>query len=204
MMLTMSTSPSTYHHGDLRETLMRAAERLIDADVSRSFSLREIAREAGVSHAAPYKHFDERRDLVLALAARWMSAFVAEQERASGTLEARASLLAIGHAYVRYAHTHPSRFQTIFDPSINRPDAPVTPAFGESVHRHTTLLREAVRRAAHAGVFASGEPAAVEAALWSQVHGLATLVMLGFIPFGQTGLVLSALLPDAAESPARM
>lgn len=190
----MSTSVGRYHHGDLKETLLQAAERMIDADASRSFSLRELAREADVSHAAPYKHFAERRELVLALAERWMATFVAEQQNASGRHEARDNLLAIGTAYVRYGHAHPSRFLTIFDPTLNRPDAPATPAFAESIHQHTTLLHDAVRRATDAGVLPPADAAITAAALWSQVHGLATLVMLGHLPFADTKPVLAALL----------
>lgn len=190
----MSTSTGRYHHGNLKETLLRAAERMIDADASRSFSLRELAREADVSHAAPYKHFAERGELVLALAERWMAAFVDEQQRVSGRRDARDNLLAIGVAYVRYAHAHPSRFLTLFDPALNRPDAPATPALAESVRQHTMLLHDAVGRAADAGVLPPADVAITAAALWSQVHGLATLVMLGYLPFADTEPVLAALL----------
>jgi AcrR family transcriptional regulator len=190
----MSTSTGRYHHGDLRETLLRAAERMIDADVSRAFSLRELAREAEVSHAAPYKHFADRGQLVLVLAERWMAAFVDAQVESGRSPDARESLVAIGEAYVRYAHDHPSRFVTIFDPAMNRTGSPATPAFGESVRRHTELLREAVARAVDAGVVPGADADATAAALWSQVHGLATLVMLGHLPIARTRAVLGALL----------
>jgi len=190
----MSTSSGRYHHGDLRETLLRAAERMIDADVSRTFSLRELAREAGVSHAAPYKHFPDRGRLVVALAERWMGAFVAEQQAAAGEAEPREELLSVGVAYVRYAHDHPARFTTIFDPALNRPRAPVTPAFGESVRQHTALLHDAVGRAVAAGVLPGDDVATTAAALWSQAHGLATLVMLGHQRIDDARRVLAALL----------
>jgi AcrR family transcriptional regulator len=192
----MSTSVGRYHHGDLKEALLQAAERMIDADVSRSFSLRELAREADVSHAAPYKHFAERGEIVLALAERWMAAFVAEQQAAGDQGDARDNLLAIGAAYVRYGHAHPARFLTIFDPTLNRPDAPATPAFAESVHQHRALLHDAVRRAAAARVLPHADLVITAAALWSQVHGLATLVMLGYLPFADTKPVLAALLVE--------
>lgn len=192
----MSTSTGRHHHGDLKQTLLWAAERMIDADVSRAFSLRELAREAEVSHAAPYKHFPNRGELVLALGERWMAAFVAQQHAAVDEGDARDNLLAIGAAYVRYGYTHPSRFLTIFDPAINRPGAPPTPAFAESVHQHRTLLEDAVRRATAAGLLAHIDLALTAAALWSQVHGLATLVMLGYLPVADTKLVLAALLAE--------
>ena len=188
-----STSPRPYHHGDLRDTLLQAAERMADADVSGGFSLRELAREAGVSHAAPYRHFRDRDELVLALAERWMNQFVAAQESAVGSGDARADLLAVGTAYVRWALDHPSRFRLVFDPAVNRPGDPPTPAFAELVGRHTALLRDAVAAAAEAGVV-DDRDGAVGAALWSQVHGLAGLVLLGHIAAGDVETVLGALL----------
>src|SRR5215218_4956407 len=98
--MTTSSIARPYHHGDLRDTLLRAAERMADADVAGGFSLRELAREAGVSHAAPYRHFRDRDELLLALAERWMGQFVAAQEEATGSGDARADLLEVGSAYV--------------------------------------------------------------------------------------------------------
>lgn len=193
MVLAMPTSSGRYHHGDLRETLLTAAQRMIDADVSRHFSLRELAREADVSHAAPYKHFRERGQLVLVLAERWMRDFVGAQSAAVGSCEPRRDLLALGAAYVRYATAHPSRFLTIFDPAINRPGDPLTPAFGALVREHSALLRDTVAAAAAVGVV-SGQPDVVSAALWSEVHGLATLMLLGYLPDADVEAVLAALL----------
>lgn len=192
-MLAMPTSSDRYHHGDLRETLLRAAERMIDADVSRHFSLRELAREAEVSHAAPYKHFRDRGQLVFALAERWMRDFVGAQAAAVGSSDPRSDLLALGAAYVGYATAHPSRFLTIFDPVINRPGDPPTPAFGALVLEHSTLLHDAVAAASAAGVV-SDRSGPVAAALWSEVHGLATLMLLGYLPDTDVEAVLAALL----------
>ena len=172
---------------------------MIDADVARGFSLRELAREADVSHAAPYKHFADRRELVVALAERWMAEFVAAQEAAGRSGDAREDLLALGGAYVGYAIAHPSRFLTIFDPAINRPGDPPTPAFADLVRRHSALLRRTVAAAAAAGVVRGAEEA-VGAALWSQVHGLATLVLLGYLPADGVATVLAAQLSEGPGS----
>lgn len=198
----MSTSRRTYHHGDLRETLLRAAEQMIDSDRDREFSLRELAREAGVSHAAPYNHFTDRREIVLALAERWMEDFVGSQRASTDPRDAGANLLALGIAYVRYAHAHPSRFAVIFDPSINRPGSPPTAGFARAVQEHTALLHDAVERAAGAGVVADDGPATA-ASLWSLVHGLATLVTVGYLSFADTGPILSALV-DLSDAPGTM
>src|SRR5699024_10733670 len=108
-------STSSYHHGDLRNALLTAAERIIDADLTRRFSLRELAREAGVSHAAPYKHFATQAELVAELAQRWMTQFVDVQEAAARSAGGPlADLLAAGEAYAHWAADHPSRFTVIF------------------------------------------------------------------------------------------
>lgn len=169
---------SSYHHGDLRNALLAAAEGMIDADVRREFSLRELAREAGVSHAAPYKHFSSRDSLVEELAARWMSEFVTAQETVVTGDDARADLLAAGVAYVEWAGMHPSRFSVIFDPAVNQgPDRGPLAALAS---RHSALLTSLVERAAAA----EAPDAALDLAaqrLWATVHGLATLVILGHV-----------------------
>ncbi len=195
----MPTSSARYHHGDLRETLLGAAERMIDADVSRTFSLRELAREAEVSHAAPYKHFADRHQLIVALDERWMREFVAAQAAALGSSDPGQDLLALGSAYVGYAIAHPSRFLILFDPAINRPGHPPTPAFAELVREHATLLRDTVAAAAAAGVV-SGRSETVGVALWSQVHGLATLVLLGYLPATDVKDVLTSVLHRGPSS----
>lgn len=189
----MPTSRGRYHHGNLREVLLTAAERMIDVDVARRFSLRELAREAGVSHAAPYQHFTGREELLLALAERWMADFVAAQAATATGTDPRRDLLALGVAYVRYASAHPSRFLTIFDASLNRPGQPPSETFATLVAQHTGLLSAAVSAAARIDVLYD-DSEATAAALWAQVHGLATLVLLGHLDEGQTDAVLGALL----------
>lgn len=189
----MPTLRGSYHHGNLREVLLAAAERMIDEDVARRFSLRELAREAGVSHAAPYQHFASREQLLLALAERWMADFVAAQAASTTGTDPRQALLALGGAYVHYASTHPSRFLTIFDASLNRPGAPPSEAFAALTAEHTELLARAVAAAARAEVL-SADDDATTAALWAQVHGLATLVLLGHLDEDATPAVLGALL----------
>lgn len=174
----MSTSRA-YHHGDLRAVLLDAAERMIDADVGRQFSLRELAREAGVSHAAPYKHFADRGALVEALATRWMTDFVRCQEVAVAGVDARADVIQAGEAYLGWAVDHPSRFALIFDPALNHgPDA--DGELAPIVARHVELLGRLVAAAGEAGAL-RGAPEDAAVRLWATVHGLAVLVNLGLL-----------------------
>src|SRR2546430_6260512 len=97
-----------YHHGDLRRTLIDAALRIVEQVGPGALSLRELARHAGVSHAAPYRHFASREALLAALAAEGFRGLGAEMAAlASDGGDPLARFAALGLAYVRYAVAHP-------------------------------------------------------------------------------------------------
>lgn len=184
-------STSTYHHGDLRNALLAAAERIIDADVTRTFSLRELAREVGVSHAAPYKHFATQAELVVELARRWMADFVSAQEAAVTGVDAQRDLLAAGQAYVGWAADHPSRFTIIFDPALNTGTG--SGGLAAEAARHEALLQRIVAAGIDADVL-TGSPEVAARHLWALVHGLATLVILGHVARADVTEVLQRAL----------
>jgi AcrR family transcriptional regulator len=155
----MSTSAS-YHHGDLRAALLRAAGELLEKQGLAALSLREAARRAGVSHNAPYRHFPDREALLAALAAEGFS-WLSEGFKGAGRER--------GLSYVRFALEHPQRFRLMFGgllPIGSHPE-----------------LRDAGRRAYQGleDAFAElGEDARfAAAAAWSLVHGLANLILDG-------------------------
>lgn len=159
----MSTS-IPYHHGDLRAALVEAARGLVERQGAASVSLREVARLAGVSHNAPYRHFADREALLAAVAAGGFRDLTAalEQGRAGGTAGH------FGLAYVRFALANPALYGLMFDGSIRKsahPDlmAAARPAF--------ELLRQTIA----AGRRDAGGAVATSAA-WSLVHGLAHLL----------------------------
>src|SRR5277367_5230308 len=102
-------SSRPYHHGNLAPTLIHAALALLKETQDWAFSLREVARRAGVSHNAPYKHFPEKRDLLAAVAAEGFEA-LAERTLSSleGTTDARSRLVACGRAFVAHAIANPA------------------------------------------------------------------------------------------------
>ena len=121
-------APRPYHHGDLRAALIAAAEAEIDAHGVESFSLRAVAKRAGVSHAAPAHHFGDANGLLTALAAEGFARFV-ETQRAH---EAAAPpgqpdrLVAAGLGYIAFATGHPALFRLMFAsrrPRLRRPGA---------------------------------------------------------------------------------
>ena len=113
----MSTSNRPYHHGRLRESLLDAGfELLRDTPVSE-LSLRAVAKQAEVSHAAPYHHFANRTALLEALGTECMERFVGRQRTAAENADSgRRSLRDLGIAYVRFAAEEPHAFELIFDP----------------------------------------------------------------------------------------
>jgi AcrR family transcriptional regulator len=108
-------SRQTYHHGDLRAAILTEAARLVAERGADRVSLRELAREAGVSHAAPAHHFIDRRGLFTALAAQGFELL------AAALAEARPRFLAAALAYVRFAIEHPGHYRVMFDKSLLDP-----------------------------------------------------------------------------------
>ncbi len=103
---TRETDPNKpFHHGDLRQALIKATAELIERDGPASVSLREAARIAGVSHNAPYRHFPTREALLAAVAAHGFRQLRSAFEEAATTPENR--MLALGQQYVRFASAHP-------------------------------------------------------------------------------------------------
>src|ERR1700735_4449743 len=110
-------SRQTYHHGDLRAAILTEAARLVAERGADRLSLRELAREAGASHAAPAHHFTDRRGLFTALAAQGFELL------AAALAEARPRFLDAALAYVRFAIEHPGHYRVMFDKSLLDPSS---------------------------------------------------------------------------------
>ncbi|MGW9450050.1 TetR/AcrR family transcriptional regulator [Streptomyces sp. NPDC055632] len=159
------TTRSTYHHGDLRQAVLAAALDVIAAEGPGALSLRDLARRAGVSHAAPAHHFKDRAGLLTAVAAEGYDLL-------ARTLADTPDLRERGVRYVRFAVEHPAHFQVMFQPDLLRADDPDLLAAKE---RASAELRAGV--ADLDGT--PGVPDAREAgiAAWSLAHGFATLLL---------------------------
>jgi AcrR family transcriptional regulator len=160
-------SERSYHHGDLRAALLRAAEAEVQERGIEAFSLRSVAKRAGVSHAAPAHHFSDTNGLLTALAAegfrQFLSAQARREERAAG--DARSQILAAGMGYIDFAQARPALFRLIF--SSKRPD-----------YADPELLEQANAAYLHLqnGVFAAGGDMTDVSAVWAMAHGLADLL----------------------------
>ncbi|MET7436247.1 TetR/AcrR family transcriptional regulator [Streptomyces sp. NPDC004082] len=154
-----------YHHGDLRRAILSAALDVIAADGPSALSLRDLARRAGVSHAAPAHHFRDRTGLLTALAAEGFALL-------ADALAEAADLRDAGVRYVRFAREHPAHFQVMFTPGLLREgDLELTTARALAGER----LRAAVAAVPSEGRGTDARLAGVAA--WSLAHGFATLLL---------------------------
>ncbi len=198
----MSTSPTdrTYHHGDLREALLRASRELIAERGPEAFTLREVARRAGVSHTAPYRHFRDRAAILDAIAAEGFAAHRDAGRRAAAAHEdPRERLRAAGRAYVEFALEQRAAFQVMFRRSSDNPEVAALGAesFAELLAR--------VGEGQAAGIIGPGDPRQIAGVLWAGVHGIAELAGAGSLSLVSGGdtdamidLVLTALLRGLA------
>jgi len=169
-------SARPYHHGDLRRTLLDAAIAIVKEAGAGALSLRELARAAGVSHAAPYRHFASREALLAALATEgFLGLGAAMAARADGVSDPVERIMALGVGYVAYAVEHPGHFRVMFSRELHEGiEDPELAAAGEPT---LAALVDAVAAGQAAGVVRDGDPRALAVPAWSMVHGLAMLLV---------------------------
>jgi AcrR family transcriptional regulator len=163
-----------YHHGDLRRVLMAAAVAAIEEHGPTAVSLRDLARRADVSHAAPAHHFGDKAGLLTAVAVEGFT-LLADALREAG--ERTGSFLEIGVAYVGFAVDHPAHFAVMYRPDLYHADDPAVLAARADAR---ASLRGGLGLVS--GARQGGEPAIAALAAWSLVHGLATLWLSGSLP----------------------
>jgi AcrR family transcriptional regulator len=167
--------PRAYHHGNLREELIRAALELIAKKGSAGFTFADAARWAGVSPAAPYRHFRDRDDLLANVALRGFEQFAIVLERAwnEGRPDPLAALDRMGKAYLEFARSEPAYYSAMFESGI---PADTTPELRAAGDRAFAVLREAAEKVC-AQMPPNGRPPALMLALhiWSLSHGIASL-----------------------------
>ncbi len=166
-----------YHHGDLRRALIQAALELVNEAGPAGTTLREAARRAGVTHAAPYRHFADKESLLAAVAEEGFVQLRATMTRARESRTGLAAIEAIGLSYVLFAQENPSHFRVMFGAELG------------DKRRHPTLLHAdqavfdvlctAIAEAQQQEELPAGDPASVGLVAWSMLHGVAALVVDG-------------------------
>ena len=169
--------PKPYHHGDLRNALIQAGLELLSEGGAAALDLRKVARRAGVSHAAPYRHFPDKQALIAAINEE---GFHRLAERIQCTLrevsdDAFEQLQAIARAYVQFAHENPWLMREMFSGlSIEREAFPSLYQASKTVFM---LYKAVVQRGQDRGSIIDGDPGALAAVLWSLLHGVAMLMI---------------------------
>ncbi len=167
----------SYHHGDLKRALTSAALSLVAERGPKGFSLTEAARRAGVSAAAPYRHFADKAHLLATVAEQgFLDLHVALAAATGAASDPVARLIEIGRAYVRWAVTHPDQYRVMFGADTDKSQHPslsiaAEQAFGE--------LLEVVALCQARGILRGQEPRQAAGPLWSLVHGIASLAIDG-------------------------
>jgi AcrR family transcriptional regulator len=167
--------PRGYHHGNLREALIRAALELIAKKGAAGFTFAEAARFAGVSPAAPYRHFRDRDELMASVALRGFELFEAALAQAwsEGRPDAFVALDRLGKAYLEFARAQPAYYSAMFESGI---PLGANPPLREAGERAFAVLRAAAD-ALCAAMPPVGRPPALMVALhiWDMAHGVASL-----------------------------
>jgi AcrR family transcriptional regulator len=178
-----------YHHGDLRNALVETAARLVAERGPEGFSLREAAREVGVSPGAAYRHFADKAALLVALAIDGHARLATALERSIAKLPAPgtaghavASLEATGLAYVEFALANPSHFRVMFGPCVEAEGfEPGCAASGRDAYQ---ILSDVLDALVAREVIPAPARAGAEIVAWSAVHGFASLLVDGAVPLG--------------------
>ena len=200
-MMSEMRRPKPYHHGNLREALLKAALRLISEVGPTAFTLREVARRAGVSHNAPYRHFRDRDELMAAVSTEGygeLSRTMRDAVKQKSSSLAR--LKQAGLAYVKFALRHPEHFTVMFDAPASKPSEKLCfnpskmkvkyPEAAEAAEESFRTLMTLVEACQRDGVLRAGDSKELALLAWSMVHGIAKLAITGRFPFSSKAEVL--------------
>ena len=173
-----TTEARPYHHGDLSRALVAAAQAILEREGAQALSLRAVAREAGVSPAAPYHHFKDKAELLDAVAHEAFDRLAVAMREARAA-EPDDALTAMGVAYVVFARENPSRYRVMWDCSRDKDAMPHEKPDGE-LGAYDLVKDELIRSGAVSPDDELGAEVAT-CAMWTAVHGLAE--MAGFTNF---------------------
>ncbi len=187
----MSARP--YHHGNLRSALLGAAERTVRERGVEQLSLRELARAVGVSHAAPRRHYPDRRALLDALAesgfARLGAELRAALDGAGEDFDER--LRAVAAGYIRFATEDAALLELMFAGKKHEQSGPLH----DAADRAFAVMLELIAQGQREGALEEGDPERVGLVLFATIQGIAALVTGGIVSSEQIG----ALVADATE-----
>ena len=177
--IRMATSRKSYHHGDLRQSLLSTAEHLLEHNGVGAVSLREVAKAAGVSHTAPYRHFTDKNSLLAALATIGFGrlADAVDQCVVKHPGDPVAQLSAAAHAYIDLATQHPQMTNLMFGGVLNK-DECAEELKVESERSFNSLLN-VIQNGLEAKLYIEKDKQELALFAWSYVHGFSMLISAG-------------------------
>ncbi|WP_195724506.1 TetR/AcrR family transcriptional regulator [Paenibacillus monticola] len=166
-----------YHHGDLRKTLIHVGIELISESGASSLDLRKVARIAGVSHAAPYRHFADKKALIAAISEEGFNLLAIEMEQAISMKanSAHEQLRGMGHAYVQFAITNPSLVREMFSGLTIEREA--YPSLYDISKKLFNMIETVVIIGQEKGNIKKSDSNELTCAIWSMMHGTAILII---------------------------
>ena len=170
-----------YHHGDLKNALIQAGIAVLARDGVNALSLREVARQAGVSHAAPYAHFTDKQALIAAIITEGYKLLSAklEKEIAAWQEDVHRQLVEVAWAYMQFAIQESDIFKIMFSGALEHEKD--YPEFVTHSQYTFQLVVKVVANCQRAGILRDQPPELMAVTVWGQVHGVISLIMMGQI-----------------------
>ncbi len=170
---------AAYHHGDLRNALIEAARALIAASGPEGFTLREVARQIGVNHRAAYRHFEDKRALLAAVAQQGFEALYVDYQRVMDAAQGHSAeqrLKDVLRHYVAFALAHPAEFTVMTGPRLNLDQR--FPALEESAQQAFKVVVMLMQKALAVAGVTDVKTTDATVAMLAMVHGLSGLILL--------------------------
>jgi AcrR family transcriptional regulator len=198
--MSLSERSAAYHHGNLSAALIDAALALIMEKGAAALTIREVAARAGVSHAAPYRHFADKKALMAELARQGFDLMVARMRArmAEHPDDPVIRLKQCGLGYIEFALAHPAHYRVMFGPWHDQKSIPEA-LKASSTTSFQTLL-DAIQACQAAGLARGDDPMAMALAAWSMVHGFAMLAIDGLVHARAFHLAVPAMMESVLEN----
>jgi AcrR family transcriptional regulator len=171
----------TYHHGDLKNALIKAGVEILAKDGVSGLSLRKVAMKAGVSHSAPYSHFADKQALIAAISTEGFRQLYQRVITVTEQYQEQPSrhLVEVAWAYLQFALDDPDRFKVMFSGILEKEKE--YPEFVEESQRNFQLVKMIVEENQASGVLRSGPSDLAALSVWGIIHGFIMLLLEGQI-----------------------
>ncbi len=193
----MNTAKQAYHHGELRQALIDAARLLINEHNGNDFSLSDACRRAGVSTAAPYRHFSDKNEIIAEVVAQGFHDMATRSRAAAEVFPrgARDRILAVGQVYMNFAIQEPALFRLMFSQKPSPHGDDIVTVEGKTCFEY--VVDEVVDFCTLNGVLGNAQLMALQ--LWTMVHGAASLTIDGDYDKVSPGANVQAMIEAAAD-----